>query len=364
VKEKLSETRIPSFWTLQLGGWGLYCVLAAVATIPVEHSRNYLADRATFMLGEFLKSFVMYALCHALWRRQTPLLRSLLACLALACPLGIVYQAAWVWAEIHLGVVSMKLQWGSVFTEGIGSSFVLMAWCAFYFGVKYHQATERQRIQLAASELLAQQAQLRALRYQLQPHFLFNTLNAISTLVLDNEPRTASQMIAKLANLLRSTLDAPDKHQVTLTDEINLTNEYVAVEQIRFGSRLSVYYEMNSDIAAAQVPRFLLQPLVENAIRYGIAKRKQGGRIDIRATRSGGSLLIEVQNEGVQKMPSKAAIGADGNLGLGLKNTRTRLQEVYGDAATMGTFSNEDGTYTVSISVPFNIGQALGSKSL
>ena len=333
----------------------MYCLLAGIAIIPVEHSRDYLADRAGFMLGEFLKSFVMYALCHALWKRKIPLFQSLLACVALACPLGIAYQAAWVWGEIHLGGVHTTARWSSIAAEGIGSSFVLMAWCAFYFGVKYYQAMEQQRAQVVASELMAQQAQLRALRYQLQPHFLFNALNAVSTLILEDEPQTATKMIAKLANLLRSTLEAPDKHQASLTDEVRLTNEYVAVEQLRFGTRLSVSYEIDSEAAIAQIPRFLLQPIVENAIRYGISKRKQGGRIDIRASREGERVFIQVQNDGVRA----SAARSDGNLGLGLSNTRIRLREVYGEAATVETSASDNGTYTVLIVMPFEVDDRL-----
>lgn len=214
---------------------------------------------------------------------------------------------------------------------------------------------ERQRLQLLASEVLAQEAQLRALRYQLQPHFIFNTLNSISTLVLDNQPRAATQMIAKLGNLLRSTLDSPDTHQIALMEEIAVTDEYLAIERTRLGSRLAVSFEIDPDTNRARVPRFLLQPLVENAIRHGIARHAQGGQILIRADKLGTHLYMRIENEGygrhrplVSRTPSKFG-------GLGLANTRTRLQQIYGTAATLEATACTDSKYVVLISLPFSI---------
>jgi len=355
VTQSIAKRHMASFWPLQIGGWGLYGIAIAASSIPFRHLQDYVVYRSTFLLSGFLESFVMYALCHALWQKRVPLFRALVPCIALSYLLGTICSAASVWAEIHLGGSTMPFRWSSVFAGATGGSFVLIAWSAFYFGTKHHQKSEEQRLQLMASESLAREAQLQALRYQLQPHFLFNTLNAISTLVLDNQPRAATQMIARLADLLRSTLDSPDIHQVPLADEITVTEEYLAIEKVRFGVRLSVSFEVDPETKDAQVPRFLLQPLVENAIRHGIARRPQGGQVSIRATMRGNSLFMQVENEGVEEhYPAVASITAR-NQGLGLTNTRTRLQQIYGSAARMDTVAGPDGSYVVSLSMPFSI---------
>jgi hypothetical protein len=357
VAKPIYEPRIPSFWSLQIGGWLLYGVAIAAASIPFRHDHEYVAYRGMFLLSGFVESFVMYALCHVLWSKRVPLFRALLSCAGLSYLLGTLCSAASVWAEIHLGGSKMEFRWASVFAGSTGGSFVLVAWGGFYFGIKHYQALEEQRLKLLASESLAREAQLRALRYQLQPHFLFNTLNAISTLVLDNQPRVATQMIAKLGDLLRSTLDAPDTHQVSLAEEIAVAEEYLAIEEVRFGARLSVSFKIAPKAREAQVPRFLLQPLVENAIRQGVSKRREGGQIAIRASALDGDLRIEVENEGIQTIGMDAPDLTDQGRGLGLANTRARLDQLYGSAATLNTRTRENGNFEVSISIPLSISE-------
>jgi two-component system sensor histidine kinase AlgZ len=195
---------------------------------------------------------------------------------------------------------------------------------------------------------------MRALRYQLQPHFLFNTLNAISTLVLDNQPRIATQMIARLADLLRRTLESPDTHQVSLKEEIAVTKEYLALEKVRFGPRLNVAYAIDPDTQEAQVPRFLLQPLVENAIRHGIAKRPDGGNLVLRSEAINGRLRVKIENDGAEDdEPVLRRDTAVPHRGVGLTNTRARLQQMYGYEATLETHATANGTYEVRISMPF-----------
>jgi sensor histidine kinase YesM len=258
-----------------------------------------------------------------------------------------------MWAESRWGVPEIPLQWGSVLVGSAGNGFILVGWSGFYFGMKHYQALEEQRLKLLASESLAREAQLRALRYQLQPHFLFNTLNSISTLVLDNQPRVATQMIARLGDLLRSTLDAPDTHQVCFAEEIAVTEEYLAIEKMRFGARLLVSFEIAPEAREAQVPRFLLQPLIENAIRHGISKRKEGGHIAVRALILDKSLIIEVENEGMQGKVVDTPKPTGQYRGVGLVNTRARLEQFYGSAARLNARPAERGNFVVSIAIPF-----------
>ena len=313
---------------------------------------DYVAYRSAFLLSGFITSFAMYPLCHVLWSRRIALLPTLSCCVVASYFLGVLCSAAASLAEIHFGGLQMAFHWDSAFASATGSGFVLLAWSGFYFGIHYYYALEEQRARLLLSETLAREAQLRALRYQLQPHFLFNTLNAISTLVLDNQPRIATQMISRLADLLRSTLDSPDVHQVALIEEVAIAEEYLAIEKIRLGPRLEICIEIADTVRDVQVPRFLLQPLVENAVRHGIARRAQGGRIFIRAYRGDSHLFMRIENEGPQGSCRDFSDISTPNAGVGLANSRARLDQIYGSSAVLETDQLSDGSFAVSISIP------------
>jgi two-component system sensor histidine kinase AlgZ len=322
--------------------------------LPLRSMRDDVAYHSTLLLSGFLLSFVMYAVCHALWKARVPLIRSLFTCTVVAYGLGFVCSAVSVWSEIRFGGVHETFHWSYIFIYASGSCFVFIAWGFLYFGIKHYYALEDERQRVQAMEVMARDAQMRALRYQLQPHFLFNTLNAISTLVLDNQPRLATQMIARLADLLRRTLESPDTHQVSLREEIAVTSEYLALEKVRFGSRLNVTYAIGAETQDAQVPRFLLQPLVENAIRHGIARRPQGGNLVLRSEVVGGRLRVRIENDGAEDdNPVLLRKTSFAHRGVGLTNTRARLQQMYGYEATLETHATANGTYEVRISMPF-----------
>jgi signal transduction histidine kinase len=179
---------------------------------------------------------------------------------------------------------------------------------------------------LAAARLRAEldRAELALLRMQLHPHFLFNTLHAIATLVRD-DPDAAERMIARLGELLRMTLAAADIEEVPLARELELLAPYLDIQKTRFSDRLSVDIDVDADARRARVPSFVLQPLVENAIRHGIAPRAGPGRIVIRARRGAAGLVVEVEDDGPGPAP-------DAGDGVGLAATRARLQRLYGDA--------------------------------
>lgn len=276
--------------------------------------------------------------------------------------MGVLCAAASFWSEIHLGGLPKAFSWSSVFAAAPGGSFILIAWATFYFGIKHYLALDEKSRQLVESEKLAAEAQslardmqLRALRYQLQPHFLFNTLNAISTLVLDDQPQVATQMISHLANLLRSTLDSPEKDHVSLAEEISVIEEYLAIEEVRFGSRLKVRLDLDLEAMQTQVPRLLLQPLVENAIRHGISKRSEGGNIIICATACDNTLTVKIANELPEVAGSAVRNGSKGWGGLGLVNVRKRLEHRFGPAATLRTESTPEGFFEATLSFPLSL---------
>jgi len=373
--QKISgDSRAPSFWSVQLAGWLLYMTVNVVSSIPYRHRPEFLsycAFRGAMFLTAFLSSFAMYAICHWLWRNQVPMLRVVVVCVAASYPLGILGAAASFWSEIHLAGAPSPLNWDTIFAAAPGAAFILIAWSALYFAIKHYFALEQKSRQLVASEMLAIEAQslaremqLRALRYQLQPHFLFNTLNAISTLVLDNQPRVASQMISHLGNLLRSTLDSPDRDVVSLAEEIAVTEQYLAIEEVRFGSRLKVRLNLDRLAMQNQVPRLLLQPLVENAIRHGIAKRAEGGSIVICATTCNATLSVQITNELPEVTGSPVHNEANSWGGLGLVNVRKRLEQAFGPAGILKTRNTPDGFFEATISFPLDLATTNGATML
>jgi LytS/YehU family sensor histidine kinase len=203
---------------------------------------------------------------------------------------------------------------------------------------------------------MAHQAQLKMLRYQLNPHFLFNTLNAISTLVLDRDNGTANQMVQGLSAFLRHSLDSDPMQRVTLKQELDALNLYLGIEKIRFAERLAVETRIAPECYSALLPSLLLQPLVENAIKHAIARMVEGGRLVIAAERQGERLQLQVADNGPGS-PDLALANGDG-CGVGLKNTRERLRVLYGDAQSVDVRRGAAGGVQVTLSIPFEAGGA------
>jgi two-component system sensor histidine kinase AlgZ len=236
-----------------------------------------------------------------------------------------------------------------VLAGGVEAAFILIAWSALYFGFKQYRTVEEQKHALLTAESTARSAQLQALQYQLQPHFLFNTLNAISSLVVSDQPQRATEMLANLGVLLRSSLEAPEIHTLALSDELVMVEEYLAIERARFGSRLTVLFDIDPEVDAARVPRFLLQPLIENAVRYGIAARSSGGEIAVRAGLSGEALRIEIENE----LPDCDSQDTGGS-GLGLRNSSKRLEQLYGGQSGLTTAVIHNNRFLTVVTLPFS----------
>ena len=201
--------------------------------------------------------------------------------------------------------------------------------------------------QLIDAETAAQQAQLAALRYQLNPHFLFNTLNSISALIVTRRNEDAEQMTDKLSHFLRASLNTDPGEMVPLEEELALTEEYLDIEGVRFGERLNVSIQCAPDAGAALVPSFLVQPLVENAIKHGVAPSREPVEIAISAEVEGRDLCIKVENDSVPLVHEARS----SRIGVGLVNVRRRLEAVYGKKATLTTEASRGG-FTATICIP------------
>jgi LytS/YehU family sensor histidine kinase len=185
---------------------------------------------------------------------------------------------------------------------------------------------------------------------QLHPHFLFNTLHSITALVLKNENRDAVKMINRLSELLRLTLDNIETQVLTLEDEIEFTRRYLEIEGIRFHDRLAVEWEIDPQALEARVPNLILQPLVENAMRHAVDSNSGNSRIQIAAHLQNDQVLMEVRDDGKD---SKKIAGQNGANGLGLKNTRARLSELYGEDYRFSLTRREDEWTIAQIVIPF-----------
>jgi LytS/YehU family sensor histidine kinase len=208
-----------------------------------------------------------------------------------------------------------------------------------------------QASELAQSSLKTQlaQAQIRALKMQLHPHFLFNTLHSISSLVLD-DPSKANSMIARLGDFLRLTVENSEQQLVTLKEETEFLRCYLDIEQVRFGDRLTVGFELEPQTLSAQVPHLILQPVVENAVQHAIAPHAARGHINIEAKRLNSLLRVMISDNG-------PGISSNANLlgkkGVGLTNVRTRLQQIYGPGFRFELMNGSDGGLTVVMEIPF-----------
>ena len=235
----------------------------------------------------------------------------------------------------------------------LGSFYIILSWSGLYFGSKYYQMLQIEKQNVLKANAVAHQAQLKMLRYQLNPHFLFNTLNAISTLILVEENKIANSMVTKLSEFLRYSLDKDPLKKVSLQTEIQALQLYLAIEQVRFEDRLQLDFKINDDCQAALVPSMILQPLAENAIKHAIAVQEQGGKITISVQRFADDLLISVADNGP---------GADiinGNLhresGVGLVNTRERLQALYHEKFSLVVSHNQPSGVKVNLRMPFEL---------
>ncbi|MEO8432553.1 MAG: histidine kinase [Acidobacteriota bacterium] len=349
------------FWPLQLGGWALFGAGMLAAGASVTGLREALVLKVPLTLLGFAVSLGLRGIYRAMERNGV----SPAVSAAVALPLSAGAAALWM-ASYHAVLAAASAWWRGAASSSVASgfpdltntiyySFVLIAWSVLYFAIPAYVALVSQRASLARAEALAQEARLKALRLQLNPHFLFNTLNAISTLIADSRGDEANRMLARLAAFFRATLDRTDDSEISLEDEVDFARRYLEIEEVRFGDRLHVSIDLAADARGALVPSLILQPLVENAVRHAVAPREGGGAIAIRAARSDGWVTLAVEDDG----PGMSA--ETPSRGVGLANTRQRLAELYGGRAELAISRMPGGGLAASIRLPFRV--AGGSAS-
>lgn len=357
-----SRARALGLYVLGWTGIGLLfsmpiLVSAYIDDLPVPWS---------YVSSEMLRWYLWALLAPIMWwqARRFPLERGSRARFAMNLAINLVLAAAISFFYSILDVLKRELvaavvlqhrpnlapteEWISVVSWGaeyhVLTYFGLLA--VIHALLFYDKARERE---LKTSRLEAQltMARLEVLKTQLHPHFLFNTLNAISAL-MHRDVDAADRMIALLSDLLRLSLDQDSRHQVTLKDELSFLDRYLKIEKIRFRDRLRVEMDIEDECLVAQVPRLILQPLVENSVRHGLAMLSSAGRLGVRARRKGDRLVVSVFDDG----PGLPQDGAPEREGVGLANTRARLQQIYGDDHDF-VLTNLDRGLEVRMEIPF-----------
>lgn len=240
---------------------------------------------------------------------------------------------------------------GYFFSNGFDDITMYWAIACICFSWLYYQRAKDREIQASALEAQLAHAHLQALKSQLHPHFLFNTLHSISEL-MHQDVDAADRVISRLSELLRLTLENTGVQEVTLKAEIDFLQGYLEIERTRFRDRLTVAMDLTPETLDAMVPNMILQPLVENSIRHGIARRAGPGTIFVRSLKNGDNLEIFLRDDGPGRSPAHPA---SSNFGVGLNNTRTRLQQLYGDAQRLDIHQPETGGFEVQITIPYHV---------
>src|SRR5438874_4659595 len=347
------------------GGWTLVSVIFAAVSFAAAIGENNKEFGFVSALRLNLVQFYLWAILSPLllrFNRRFPIefrplnLRNLLLYFPALISFAGIHQT------IHLAVLwsitpRLRRQFPDLidcYRAYFGFGFYIDLIIASLIVIAVHALVYYQNFrasELAQSSLKARlaQAQLKALKMQLHPHFLFNTLHSISSLVLEDPPK-ANSMIARLGDFLRLTLDHADHELVTLKEETEFLRAYLDIEQVRFGDRLKVTFEMEPMTLSAQVPHLILQPVVENAIQHAVAPRTAQSHIDIKAQRLAGLLRLEVKDNG-------PGIASKSDLlelrGVGLNNVRARLSQAYGSDFRFELTNGAEGGLTVTMEISF-----------
>ncbi|MDG2115776.1 MAG: histidine kinase [Porticoccaceae bacterium] len=349
------------FWLLQVVGWfGLSLISFLSLTLWYDQQGfNYIAHTLLQSLLGILVSWPLRPLFHHFWHK------SVWSLVAAGMAGVLVCSVVWTILRIitFMAMTGEQGLWTDFGGWLFGSILIFSCWAAFYHGAKFYQLLQsehanllrvaaenkEQQLRRSQAEAIAHEAQLKMLRYQLNPHFLFNTLNAIAALVTAKELSRASTMIVQLSNFLRYSLDNDPVRRVTLKEEIDALKLYLNIEQTRFAERLALDFAIDTSAEVVRIPSLLLQPLAENAIKYAVAPMEEGGKISVSAELDKDYVCIEMLDSG----PGiKAEDQSLEGVGIGLRNTVDRLHEFYGDNYTFNLESAASGGLRVFMRLP------------
>ena len=343
-----------AFWRLQLLGWSGALLLRGVGGVVNGQDLSFFIVILIEAITGFSISTMLSVVYNGLIKRS-PLTTWAVTSVVLAVSvLGFAFIQTWV--------IQLTRPEATGFTQLLISYLIfpltlLGAWSALYYAINFFLQVEEQTDRLERLEAQATSAQLAMLRYQLNPHFLFNTLNSISTLVLLKQTEPANAMLTKLSSFLRHTLITQPGSKVTVAQEVETLQLYLGIERMRFEERLRTEFRVDDLAANACIPSFLLQPLIENAIKYGVSAQEEGARISLAARVIGSRLRITVTDTGPglqgNQNAAEAVARGHSSTGVGLANIMERLSQAYGNEHRFDIETPPDGGFTVVIEIPY-----------
>jgi two-component system LytT family sensor kinase len=345
------------FWILQLAGWSGWGVSFYFGVLvwgsPPDQYNIYLPIICVIGMLITLPLRKLY-----LYTWDMPGLRRVMAILAASYLAGLSWMSlrAAIFYELFENERKIHEKDGmelfSYFDGAMSAFWVMLVWSGLYFGIKYYMLLQEEKQRSLKIASMAHESQLKMLRYQLNPHFLFNTLNAISTLILDKETKLANSMVTRLSHFLRYTLESDPMQKVTVTEEMEAIKLYLDIEKVRFDERLQLHFDVKPEAADALMPGLLLQPLVENCIKYAISRSVDGGSIGISASVCEKSLLLSVADDGPGLDLKYGRMPKGG--GVGVSNCRERLKELYAGEQSFRLGATDPHGLTVSIKIPLS----------
>jgi two-component system, LytTR family, sensor kinase len=339
-----------AFWNLHSAGWGGATALYAVTGIANGQPISFLVPVLISAVTGYSITLILSVIYRYVIEKR-PIVTWGTTLLAVTIGSGLyAYLDTWVLQIIRQSAEETpfaQLLLGALFKDGL----LLGGWSALYFAINYFVRAEEQSDQMLRLEAQATSAQLTMLRYQLNPHFLFNTLNSISTLVLLKQTDQANAMLSRLSSFLRFTLINEAEAKVPLTQEVETLKLYLDIEKMRFEERLRTNFDIDPAAANALVPSLLLQPLVENAIKYAVTPKEEGADISISAQLVGQKLRIIVSDSGPGLQPGQQDYSL--STGVGMANTRERLSQAYGEQQRFEHYVKASGGFEVLVELPY-----------
>jgi two-component system, LytTR family, sensor kinase len=353
------------FTLLQWSGWLIFGALSFAWTVSSWGLFGALLNNAIFVVTGGLLTLSLRRIYRRV--RQIGMSYSVIApCVLVACAL---LAELWYAAELLIDRISFDflttweytaayfafgarqftvLSYLVTFGQWLVYVFTLLTWSSLYFGINSILELEYERTRATQALRLADSAQLKVLQAQLNPHFIFNALNGVTTLIRENRGDAAARMVSTLSELLRATLRTINRPEHTVSEELVFVDQYIELQQLRFADRLQFHIDVDEETFAALLPTLIVQPLVENAVLHGALSQGHGGAVRISIRRSGEHLQIAIEDNG-------AGVDHSGTptYGIGLTNTAERLQMLYGEAGQLSIDQPEAGGFAVTLRLPF-----------
>lgn len=351
------------FWVFNITGWlGISLVTYLSLSLPYDQfDAVYLIHNLAQSVLGMLLCVPLRAVFRRVWQWE---LRSRLTAIILAV---LVQSSIWAVCRLLLFVqlTGQEQLWQELGGWVFPSIFVFLTWAALYHGIKYYQLLQREQEALfeieaqkrrealgrAEARAEARDAQMALLRYQLNPHFLFNTLNSVMSLIKVGRSDEALQMTGLLSDFLRYSLEGDRASLVSLKEELNTLRLYLEIEQVRFTDRLQLEYAVSEEAEHLAIPSMLLQPLMENAIKHAIAHSEEGGVIRLTAAAQTPYLMVSLEDSGSDMAPHSGDAEREG-VGIGLTNTQDRLRTLFGERFSLSTGESSLGGFRIDLAIP------------